>query len=46
MREFQQEKIWEALYESISDFLQMKELPPSLRPNTGKSGSLVARSNE
>jgi len=45
MREFQQEKIWKRSTESISDFA-MKELPPSLRPNTGKSGSLVARSNE
>jgi glycosyltransferase involved in cell wall biosynthesis len=46
MREFQQEKIWEALYREYLGLLQMKELPPSLRPNTGKSGSLVARSNE
>src|SRR5229473_34507 len=42
MREFQQEKIWEALYREYLGLLQMKELPPSLRPNTGKSGSLVA----
>jgi glycosyltransferase involved in cell wall biosynthesis len=45
-REFQQEQIWEALYREYLGLLQMKELPPSLRPNTGKSGSLVARSNE
>ena len=45
-REFQQEQIWEALYREYLGLLQMKELPLSLRPNTGKSGSLVARSNQ
>jgi glycosyltransferase involved in cell wall biosynthesis len=45
-REFQQEKIWEALYREYLGLLQMKELPQSLRPNAGKRGSLVVRSNE
>jgi len=45
-REFQQEQIWEALHREYLGLLQMKELPLSLRPNIGKSSSLVARSNE
>jgi hypothetical protein len=45
-REFQQEKIWEALYREYLGLLQMKELPQSLRPNSGKRGRLVARPNE
>jgi len=40
-REFQQEQIWEALYREYLGLLAL-----SLRPNTGKSGSLVARSNQ
>jgi glycosyltransferase involved in cell wall biosynthesis len=45
-REFQQERIWEALYRAYFAVLQIKELPPSLTPHSAKSGSFVAGADE
>jgi len=45
-REFQQERIWEALYREYLERLQMKAVPLPWTSYTNKGDSLAARSNE